>query len=776
MSLTEEQINVIKSIQDVNICVNAVAGSGKTSTIIEIVKKYTDVSILIITYNSALRHETKFKLKKYSNAEVHTYHSFFCKYYDNTAKTDYDIQYMKRVPLHTKEFNILILDEVQDIKEIYVEIIKENILKDFKISRVALFGDIKQNIYSDLGSNDIYLKKPKNIISTEWKHCKLSKTFRCPVEVTNLVNNLMGYNYIDTYDKNNIGICNLVLVNNPRYYDPYTKSFNVQSEMLEDKYKRYGHLEYWYIAYMLKSLIDEKIKYKDILLIFPYASCNKSLKELLNYIPQLNNNNIIYLNFLVNINQDARNYSFLQNKLLVSTIHSTKGLEKDVIFFVGFDNSFNDIMFQDELTCSNLLYVALTRAKKRLYLFTEDNKRSLFYNTYQNYTNVIHMNNPNLELKHIYNDMASYIIEKKHYFNSYTSLYYQFGFDKFINYERFSRDFIEGRDKKKVTSVTEFINFKALTFYTFFRDKFYIKCLTNTSLYVTKSYTDKSIEKDTVIKEDISSIMGHIIVFYYMFMQDMYNNSITIVFNSICSLLKLDILSKFRENIVLKESNENIFRCLRKDAQGISLFVKYFVEFINFFSYDTQMEHKCIKPFFRMCLNYMYVTDITYKYKKSQINVNTIKETDIMTCSRRIKNCIDIICNNELKDYTFEYEHKLLNNNFSGKIDLLIKHKVDNLHILCEFKCTTLIQIQHYIQLIIYCILYMEANKCELKNIKLYMIYVLYNRIEEVDISKKYEEIRKHLYVNTETKSYRRLYNLIDEYRKRSSLYYNMQL
>ena len=62
---TNEQINIINSL-DYNIIIDSVAGSGKTTTNLYIAQNNINKNILLLTYNSKLKLETKEKIKKYN--------------------------------------------------------------------------------------------------------------------------------------------------------------------------------------------------------------------------------------------------------------------------------------------------------------------------------------------------------------------------------------------------------------------------------------------------------------------------------------------------------------------------------------------------------------------------------------------------------------------------------------------------------------------------------------------------------------------------------------
>jgi superfamily II DNA or RNA helicase len=86
-----EQYNIIQQLSlNNNVVVDSVAGSGKTTTNLHIAKRFPLFLILLLTYNKKLKLETREKAKKLgiNNIEVHSYHSFCVKYYDNECFND----------------------------------------------------------------------------------------------------------------------------------------------------------------------------------------------------------------------------------------------------------------------------------------------------------------------------------------------------------------------------------------------------------------------------------------------------------------------------------------------------------------------------------------------------------------------------------------------------------------------------------------------------------------------------------------------------------------
>ena len=128
--MTEEQKEIVESLSHSNVIVNAVAGSGKTTTILFLAKAYPEKEIMLITYNAKLRLETRKRCAEMelTNIEVHTYHSFCRKFYHNHCKTDTEIRETltkNKKALYDFLFDILVLDEVQDMTLLYYRFVKK---------------------------------------------------------------------------------------------------------------------------------------------------------------------------------------------------------------------------------------------------------------------------------------------------------------------------------------------------------------------------------------------------------------------------------------------------------------------------------------------------------------------------------------------------------------------------------------------------------------------------------------------------------------------------
>ena len=141
---TDEQKNVMDAAfaKNRNIVVNAVAGSGKTTTISNIANACKDQSILTLTYNKQLKDETKKKcdINLQENIDVYNFHSFVFHKYSECGKDDKGMEEVIRTakqPTEPFSYDIIIIDEIQDMKlsfyKLIFKILKDNLQKDFRI-------------------------------------------------------------------------------------------------------------------------------------------------------------------------------------------------------------------------------------------------------------------------------------------------------------------------------------------------------------------------------------------------------------------------------------------------------------------------------------------------------------------------------------------------------------------------------------------------------------------------------------------------------------------
>lgn len=243
-----------------------------------------------------------------------------------------------------KKYPYILVDEFQDVNNLQVELIKLLLTDETQLFCV---GDDWQSIYGFRGSNVSY------IVEFE-KHFTNSKTIK------------LNLNYRST--QNIVGASNEVIKHNKYKVDKEVSS----SKMSEQKIVVFaGSQEEENVNYCvgkIRELLEEGIKNDEILFLY------RRSKMFSPYFHRFKSEGI---------------------KVQGKTIHGSKGLEAKVVFILGLtegNGGFPDIWLEDRIFQvikkadhdllleeeRRLFYVAITRAKDKLYLITEKGNESSF--------------------------------------------------------------------------------------------------------------------------------------------------------------------------------------------------------------------------------------------------------------------------------------------------------------------------------------------------------------------------------------------------------------
>jgi superfamily I DNA/RNA helicase len=253
---------------------------------------------------------------------------------------------------YRSKYNYILVDEFQDVNNLQVDLIRL-LLSDH--TQLFCVGDDWQSIYGFRGSNVSY------IIDFE-KHFPDAKVLK------------LNLNYRST--QNIVGASNEVIRHN---------KFKIEKELHSSRKS-----EHKIVVYAGNSA-EENIRF-----------CVETVKELMK--DGLTNEDILILYRRTHMynpgaNSDKPSYykAFWDQKIKVQakTIHASKGLEAKVVFILGLtegSGGFPDIWLEDRIFQvvkkanhdllmeeeRRLFYVALTRAKEKLYLITEKGNESSF--------------------------------------------------------------------------------------------------------------------------------------------------------------------------------------------------------------------------------------------------------------------------------------------------------------------------------------------------------------------------------------------------------------
>jgi superfamily I DNA/RNA helicase len=242
------------------------------------------------------------------------------------------------------KFQYILVDEFQDVNNLQVELIKLLLTGNTQLFCV---GDDWQSIYGFRGSNVSY------IVEFE-KHFENAKTIK------------LNLNYRST--QNIVGASNEVIKHNKFKVDKDVQA----SKKSEHKIVVYaGNTEDENLQFCfdkVKELLDDGISNDEILFLY------RRSKMFTQYFYKFKNENI---------------------RVQGKTIHASKGLEAKVVFIIGLtegNGGFPDIWLEDRIFQvikkanhdllmeeeRRLFYVAITRAKDKLFLITQKGNESSF--------------------------------------------------------------------------------------------------------------------------------------------------------------------------------------------------------------------------------------------------------------------------------------------------------------------------------------------------------------------------------------------------------------
>lgn len=367
VTLNEEQYKVVTSPISENQRILASAGSGKTTTItarIAYLVEYYDIDpskILLVTFSRAAAQEMihrVYNLIGNVNIYAGTFHALSAQILrDMAPKMIVDQPFIDELPYRlvkwletdkgkkwAQRFRTVIVDEFQDINDIQWQL-----LKGFPMATMSIVGDDAQNIYTWRGSSvDFILTFHNNIQKV--KDYQLCRNYRSTEAIVTIANSVMRF--IPTLDFKEKMIANQKGGRKPEVHFFFRSSdeYDWIVNSLEKFIKKYKNFTFALISRYNHDLfkIEERLHLKGI----PYNLCT-------NYDPERSKEH--------------------NKKITLSTIHASKGLEWDIVFFMNLhDDVFPSRKGDDEIICERrLFYVAVTRAKQGLYMTYSRHERSL---------------------------------------------------------------------------------------------------------------------------------------------------------------------------------------------------------------------------------------------------------------------------------------------------------------------------------------------------------------------------------------------------------------
>lgn len=369
----KEQEDVIKAPQNCHMRVLAGAGTGKTTTICCRIKYLIDngvhpTNILMLTFNVEACSNMGQKLNALFNfsinVEVKTIDSFCRKLmfiYNNefidennngiVSVSEYAIKAKKIMDQFgetiVRQYKYVFFDEFQDISSAQFDIIKK--FADSG-SWVCCIGDDSQNIYQFRGSDNRYI-----------------------INLNQMIPDVKSFIIQTNYRSNNdiIEIANHCIKKNEERIDKNMVVFRDRDGVTDLTICKYATIECEHIILAIKEYIKKGIECDQIAIL---GRSSRRLKEI---ETQFEKEKLSYVSLFGDKFSKDEKKRIQKGKLVISTIHSAKGLEWKIVFIVGLkDEEFPSQMNNGIINVEEerrLFYVAITRAKTHLHFVTSMN-------------------------------------------------------------------------------------------------------------------------------------------------------------------------------------------------------------------------------------------------------------------------------------------------------------------------------------------------------------------------------------------------------------------
>lgn len=659
----EQQLAINNIKQGYNIKVDSVAGSGKTTTILHLSDQNRDKNILLLTYNKKLKLETQEKRDKLElfNLEVHSYHAFGVKYYYHKCHIDSGIIKVIENNYEPKtefKYDIIILDEAQDITDSLYKFVRKIYNDNNTEAQIAIIGDKYQSIYKFRKADERFITFAGQIFNfnnIEFKESNLSTSYRLTDKVADFINDIVLKEHRINVNKSSHSKVIYAVVN---VFNPRHQYFREMFKTIEDKIKLYGENEVFILAPSIKSKKSPVIKLANML----------SKKGYSLYIP-INDEQII-------------DDKVAENKILISTYHQSKGLERDFVVVFEFSDSY--IKFYNRSAsyekCSNEQYVALTRCKQELMVVQHNTNKPL----------------PFIDIDRIYNYVD--FIDVNGFIKS-TKLPDDFSKVKTIEYD--------------IVDITSYLPSETLLNCMNYIKKNYIteEKFNN----VTINYDGKYIDIPTKIKIDNKYEMVNDInsIAIYSYFEIKNNKTLTI----------MDALKKKGKDYADFPKTKKLSDLLLLSSQYSALSTGYIYKLNQIKDYNWMDKNKFIQ-----CYDRLYKLLKVYNPIYYDMPAKTTFCTDTSEIKINEDNKIYKLENN-IVEYEIEFPHKIGEIILTGKIDVLMHHRdSDNRKYteLYELKTTEKLTDTHFVQCALYALLYeMELMKLSESNSSSQLYYKL---------------------------------------------------
>ncbi len=379
-----EQEQLAKKMDSGHHVVRGIAGSGKSLVLCAKAKLIAEIKpewkTLLVCFNNSLKSQLGFYLDNLNdifitkpakpNWEVASFYSFLFRL---RRETNYDkippdffsaeidprkdedqsriagehLQAIASLP-GAPRYDAILIDESQDFHYSWLKGLLMLLKPDSNF--IILAEDPNQKIYK---RNFAYKDAGLNVVG---RVRKLPVSYRSTREIVFPASIFVQSSKFDEFFKQYIGEDNLSTLFQQTNGQPPQMEIIPPDKILS------------HITASICEDVKNGLAYSDIAVICPYKEQTHKVADCLEHhkIPAY---------WLVRDSKSKKEYDLKQDKVLISTVHSAKGLEFEKVYFAGFE-AFPLKELNDRENAS-MIYVAMTRAKKALTIITTNETETL---------------------------------------------------------------------------------------------------------------------------------------------------------------------------------------------------------------------------------------------------------------------------------------------------------------------------------------------------------------------------------------------------------------
>ncbi|KAF2219353.1 P-loop containing nucleoside triphosphate hydrolase protein [Elsinoe ampelina] len=353
-----------------NLIIDAVAGSGKTTTILHLAQAAPETKFLVLVYNTRLMVETAERAEalQLNNLVVQNYHALGARFYTHECATDQGLKRIVQDDMQTldrqsiPDFSVLVMDEQQDLNPILMRFVFK-IMRDRATAgrdrsamlspRLVLLGDSRQELYSFNNADSRFLTladRPElfgRVNHQPW------------VRITQTISNRLTRPNVDFINSHLLTGHSDVTVRAVKERDADGKPFAKPRYVICDPDRDT-------VGEVRRFLQIPGYTPEDVIVLAPSVRGRSAALYLANDLA---------LSGIPVYRSDSDNSDIApevaRGKVLICTYHQAKGIERKAAIVLGFDesyHSFYDKVAEVPIAASNPLYVAATRALEHLVL------------------------------------------------------------------------------------------------------------------------------------------------------------------------------------------------------------------------------------------------------------------------------------------------------------------------------------------------------------------------------------------------------------------------